>query len=50
MSAIDRSVVPSLHAAARLHGSVYVSCLFTNLANRVASLFHVHPVRTAPCA
>ena len=50
MSAIDRTVIPSLHAAARLHRSVYVSCLFTNFANRVASLLHVRALRTAPCA
>jgi hypothetical protein len=40
MSAIDRSVIPSLHAAARLHRSVYVSCLFRLLFGR----------RAAPCA
>ena len=49
MDLIDRSASPSLHAAARRQRSVYVSCLFTNLANRVVSLFHVRPVRTAPC-
>jgi hypothetical protein len=40
MDLIDRSAIPSLHAAARRHRSVYVSCLFRMLFGH----------RTAPCA
>ncbi|HEX6295486.1 MAG TPA: hypothetical protein VFZ74_02840 [Burkholderiales bacterium] len=40
MNTIDRTVIPSLHAAARRHRALYVSCLFRMLIGR----------RAAPCA
>jgi hypothetical protein len=40
MATIDRTVIPSLHDAARRHRAVYLSCLFKLLLGR----------RTAPCA
>ena len=40
MDLVDRTAIASLHAAARRHRSVYVSCLFKMLVGR----------RTAPCA
>ena len=51
MDLIDRSAIPSLHAAARRHRSIYVSCLFSRWAAGVASLFTERPApRTAACA
>ena len=51
MDLVDRSTIPSLHAAARHHRSVYVSCLFARLAAGIARLFTERPApRTAPCA
>ncbi|MGH8669390.1 MAG: hypothetical protein ACREUN_10230 [Burkholderiales bacterium] len=50
MDLVDRSVIPSLHAAARRHRSVYVSCLLKKAFARVAALFTIHAHRTAPCA
>ena len=51
MDVIDRSVIPSLHAAARHHRSVYLSCLLTRLASGIASLFSERPAqRAVPCA
>ena len=48
---IDRSTIPVLHAAARRHRSVYVSCLVSRLTAGIANLFHSRPTaRTAPCA
>jgi hypothetical protein len=51
MDLVDRSTIPGLHAAARRHRSVYVSCLFSRWAAGVASLFTERPApRTVPCA
>jgi hypothetical protein len=50
MDLFDRSAIPSLHAAARRHRSVYVSCLFTKAVSRLQALFAFQPRQTAPCA
>ena len=51
MDLVDRSTIPVLHAAARRHRSLYVSCLFARLAAGLGSLFTERPTpRTAPCA
>jgi len=51
MDLVDRSTIPTLHAAARRHRSIYVGCLFARLAAGIGSLFTERPApRTAPCA
>jgi hypothetical protein len=51
MDLVDRSAIPALHAAARRHRAVYVSCLLARLAAGFGSLFTERPTpRTAPCA
>jgi hypothetical protein len=46
MDLVDRSAIPVLHAAARRHRSLYLSCLFASLR----AWFARSPVRTVPCA
>ena len=51
MDIIDRSTIPTLHAAARHHRAVYVGCLVTRLARALGSFFAERPApRTVPCA
>jgi len=51
MDLVDRSVIPSLHAAARHHRAVYLNCLFATWAAAIARLFSERPTtRAAPCA
>jgi len=51
MDLIDRSTLPSIHAAARHHRSVYLSCLLARVASGIASLLSERPAqRAVPCA
>jgi hypothetical protein len=51
MDLIDRTAIPSLHAAARHHRSVHVGCLLTSFKAWLGSFFHAHPAtRSAGCA
>lgn len=51
MAIIDRSTIPTLHAAARHHRAVYVGCLVARLAAALGSFFTERPApRTVPCA
>lgn len=36
MDAVDRTLIPEIHAAARRHRAVYLSCLFKSFRNWVA--------------
>jgi hypothetical protein len=51
MDLIDRSTIPGLHAAARRHRSVYVSCLISRFSTAIGNLVKSRAApRTAPCA
>lgn len=46
MDLIDRSAIPTLHAAARRHRSQYLACLVASLKAWLVRA----PVRAVPCA
>lgn len=50
MDLVDRSAIAALHAAARRHRAVYLSCLFTSLASWLGGLFTSRAPSSVPCA